>query len=480
MVPLRVRYILSSMDSAARTNLKKLLPKKIVMPDVATAKYPAAILGIFPKSESYSLLGFVAEEMLRYPAPDINLDTLHVAIAKYFPDYTDALKAKVVKSKTTPPFLDLLKRTRTALTTVVKGELVFDTAVHYELVEGHPDAQTEEQLFEVKLTGLLKKNWVDFLFQVFAYGALHPAAKEVHLVLPLQATVWSFDLKDWKTRTQYRDMMNALSTAQQSAVAVKSPIPGRLLQHSHSIGNHIHKQKTMAETLSRLVAAPRFPFQVFLAGPQSTKVELKDDDLAAAATTQSTNAIKLYVHSAYVINLCHEPGTKEDYGVACLIKNLQYAAAMGLRGVVVHVGKSTTMTAEVAEAHMRANILTVLEHATDDCPLLLETPAGQGTEMLTTYETFLTFVQSFASTKLRVCVDTCHVFASGSNPRDYIMSMYAADPALIKLVHFNDSAATCGSCVDRHAFIGTGEIGYTAMKEIADYCKERSIPMLVE
>jgi len=468
------------MDTTARGNLKKLLPKKLEMPDVLTAKYPAAILGIFPKEESYSLLGYVAEEMLRHAAPDIKIDTLHAAIAKFYPAYTDAMKAKIVKSKTTAPFLDILVRTRTALTALVKGELVFDTSVSYGLVEGHPDAQTEEQIFEVKLTGLLKKNWKDFLFQVFAYGALHPAAKEVHLVLPLQAAVWSFDLKDWTTRTQYRDALNAWSTAAQSAVAVKSPIPGQLLQHSHSIGNHVHKQKTMALTLLGLVPRPRFPFQVFLAGPQCTKVTLKDDDLAAAATTQAANAIRLYVHSPYIINLCQEPGTKEDYGVTCLIKNLQYASAMGLRGVVVHVGKSTTMTAEVAEAHMRANILTALEHATEECPLLLETPAGQGTEMLTTYATFLAFVQSFATKKLRVCVDTCHVFAAGGNPREYIESMFTAEPDLIKLVHFNDSATACGSCVDRHAFIGTGEIGYAAMKDIADYCKERSIPMLVE
>ena len=77
-------------------------------------------------------------------------------------------------------------------------------------------------------------------------------------------------------------------------------------------------------------------------------------------------------------------------------------------------------------------------------------------------------------------MDTCHVFATGQNPLDYIKKIVSTDLTLLKLVHFNDSSTPCGSCVDRHAFIGTGKIGYAALKEIADYCMDHSIPMLVE
>ena len=477
MESIRVRNILSNMDTSARANLKRLLPKKLVMPTATTARYPSAILAIFPKDESYSLLGYVAEELLRLPHADINIAALHVAISKHYPEYSDKDRAKLTKSKTTQPFLDIVVRTRAALTAVVKGTLVFDTAVKYGAVEGHPDAQTETQIFEVKLTGLLKKNWTDFLFQIFAYAALHDPAKEIHLVLPLQATVWSFTVTDWKSRTEFRDMLNALSVARQVPSAVKSPIPGQLLQMTHCIGNHISKGKSIAGTITALEPIKMRPFQMFLSGPQSTKVTIKDEELAAAATAITTTSVRLYVHSAYVINLCQEPGT---YGVECLIKNLEYSEVMGLRGVVVHVGKSTKMELAVAEGNMRANLELAMEKASDACPILLETPAGQGTEMLTVYDDVLRFVQSFKSKKLRVCIDTCHVFASGQNPLTYIKNMHAVEPTLIKLVHFNDSATGCGSCVDRHAYIGTGEIGFEMMKDIADYCKTNGIPMLVE
>jgi len=477
---MRVRAILSAMDSAARANLKKLLPKKLTMPTEETGKYPSAIMSAFPKEESYSLLGCAAEELLRLAPSAINTDSLQTAILKYYPAYTPALHTKVVKSKTTQPFLDRIIATRTALDAAVKGTLVFDTVLRFGAVEGHPDAQTETQIFEVKLTGMLKKNWVDFLFQVYAYAALCPAATDVYLVLPLQSTVWHAPLAGWKLRNQYRDALNIMSLNGQVPTALKSPLPGRLLQETHSIGCHISKGKNISATIHSLAPLRARPFQMFLAGPQSAKLEMKDADIAAASSAQATTAVRLYVHSPYIINLCHEPGVKEDYGVNCLIRNLQYSSAIGLRGVVVHVGKSTTMELATAEAHMRANLTRAMEYATPDCPILLETPAGQGTEMLTTYDDFVRFVQSFASPRLRICVDTCHVFATGQNPFEYIQKLHDTDPDLLKLVHFNDSATACGSCLDRHAFIGTGEIGITAMTAIADYCKERLIPMLVE
>ena len=476
----RVRQLLSVMDSTGRAALKKLLPKKLVMPDVATGKYPAALLAVFPKGESYSMLGCVAEELLRLPVASVTVEALHEAVLKFYPEYTAAQKAKIVKSKTTQPFLDHIIATRTKMDAVVKGDLVFDTVVSYEAVEGHPDAQTPTQLFEMKLTGLLKKNWVDFLFQIFAYAALHEAATDVYLVLPLQDTVWHHTVAGWANRKAYRDFLNNLSKSHQEPTAEASPLPGLFLQETHSIGCHVKKQKTVAMTLEGLQHVNHKPYQMFLTGPQSTKIEMKDEDLASAGAVQASGGVRMYVHSPYVINLCHEPGTKEDYGRVCLEKNVQYALAMGLKGVVVHVGKSVDTELGVALEHMRTNLLKAMESATDSCPILLETPAGQGSETLTVADEFIAFVQSFASPRLRICLDTCHVFATGQTPLDYIRKIWDTDVSLLKLVHFNDSATPCGSCLDRHAFIGTGKIGFAAMKEIADYCLQRSIPMLVE
>jgi deoxyribonuclease-4 len=93
---------------------------------------------------------------------------------------------------------------------------------------------------------------------------------------------------------------------------------------------------------------------------------------------------------------------------------------------------------------------------------------------------FLDFVKGIADPRLRVCVDTCHVFACGHDPADYVRAAHAADPGLLKLIHFNDSATPCGSRLDRHAFCGQGHIGITKMTEIAELATATTIPLVIE
>ena len=44
----------------------------------------------------------------------------------------------------------------------------------------------------------------------------------------------------------------------------------------------------------------------------------------------------------------------------------------------------------------------------------------------------------------------------------------------------NDSATPCGSCVDRHAYIGSGHIGIETMNTIATLCSQNGLPMVIE
>ena len=177
MQQLRVRELIKAMDGEARKDLKKLLPKGLKTPELPSGRYPAALLAIFPKDESYSLLGCVAEELLRLKPIDLN--TLFVATRVWFPALTKEHEAKLTKSSTTEPFLESLRKTQALVDAATKGPMSYDTVVSYKDVQGHPDGQTPTQIFEVKLTGQLEKNWQDFLFQVFAYAALESTATDI-------------------------------------------------------------------------------------------------------------------------------------------------------------------------------------------------------------------------------------------------------------------------------------------------------------
>jgi deoxyribonuclease-4 len=252
---------------------------------------------------------------------------------------------------------------------------------------------------------------------------------------------------------------------------------------AESIGTHVARRGSVASTLRGLPVGR--PYQIFLGNPRSTvQSAIADAEIAAAAAEAAAH--RVYVHSAYTVNLCRAGSGAQ------LARTVELAVAIGCRGVVVHVGKSLGRPVAEALAEMRANLLVAAAAATADCPLLLETPAGQGTELLTGADDFIDFVRACAPAAARVpaasaqsgaqlgaqlgagtlaiCVDTCHVFAAGHDPVAYMGRALAS--GLLRLVHFNDSATALGSRVDRHAAPGQGHIGAAALAEVARVCQE--------
>ena len=482
---IRVRQILSNLNINQKTALKKLLPSKLSVPDCTTNKYPSALLSIFPEDEvgKYAHLGIVTEQMLRLPSGEITLDVLLEVLRGYLSDFTELQEAKLRKSVTTQPYLDCVLATRQALEKVLRagapeGELKFEEEIVFGSVAGHPDMWNKTQVFEVKTTGMLKENWTQFLFQVFAYGALMPEVKDVYLVLPLQKLVWHCSLATWTKRKDFREFLTSWSTLAQTD-KVECRAKADALCSEYCIGCHIAKQKTLLETVQSVAQSP-CPYQIFLSGPQNSNIKTDDKDLAAARTLIEQTGTRIFVHSQYLINLSNKD-SPDQWHEELLSKNLRVCRQMGGKGVVVHVGKSVKLPKAEALEQMRQSIGRCLEHASVECPLLLETPAGQGTELLTDMKEFLDFVESFHSEKFRMCLDTCHVFAAGHDPKVYLETALAR-PGLLKLVHYNDSLGACGSCVDRHAHIATGEgqIGFEKMAEIATICSSHNIPMVIE
>lgn len=480
---LRVRHILSNLDPNKRAELKKLLPPKLVMPANETARYPSALLTSLPQDEvgQYAYLGLIAEEVLRLPSTEINLENLIAAVHGRVPEFSAVAEAKVRKSTTTQPFLDCLVATRKELekvlrTTDAEGPLRFEEEVVFGSVAGHPDMWNNTQVFEVKFTGMLKQNWISFLFQTFAYGALMSTAKDIYIVMPLQKCVWHYNLAGWKDREKYKTFLTTWSSSAQTT-GVANQMAAMLLCATHSIGSHVGKLKTLTDTIAA-VANPSTPYQIFLSGPQNSNIKAVDSDLASALDLVTKSKSRIFVHSQYLINLSNKE-TADAWHEKLLIKNLEITRAFGGKGVVVHVGKACKLPTAEAIEQMRAVLGRCLQHATAECPLLLETPAGQGTELLTDKDEFITFVESFADPRLRVCMDSCHVFAAGHNPVEYLQALLEK-PNLLKLVHYNDSLEPCGSCKDRHAHVGSGHIGFPTMTEIAEICSAYDIPMVIE
>ncbi len=259
------------------------------------------------------------------------------------------------------------------------------------------------------------------------------------------------------------------------------------------IGTHISKScTTIYDSIVNGYKEGNFqmPVQMFLHNPQSGKnlcvLDLDMDIIKSNQYIQEHN-INYYTHSPYIINLSNPYNKKsvqtkevEPWCLRVLREDLQLTDAIGGKGVVVHVGKSTDKAESVALDVMYQSIQTVLPYATKECPLLLETPAHQGTELCWTYDSLKAFYDRFTDEekqRFKICVDTCHVFASGYDPLEYLKRWDVKD---IGLIHLNDSKCPKGARKDRHALIGTGYIGAEALSPLIDYCINHHLNMVLE
>jgi hypothetical protein len=157
-MPVRVRQILSNLNSVERQELKKLLPPKLKIPEEPDGvRYPAALLSqlaVASPGEQYGLLGFITEDLVAFPPMEITMSRLSTVAHARCPALTPELIAKVVKSKTTEPFLTHLRETSRKLRAAAGSleELRHEETVGNDLLEGHPDYRTDTQVFEVKMT----------------------------------------------------------------------------------------------------------------------------------------------------------------------------------------------------------------------------------------------------------------------------------------------------------------------------------------
>lgn len=485
LVQIRVRKIINYLNTDTHGKLKKLLPAGVLkdqtIKDIPNVRYPTGILGCLPKEESYSTLGRIAEDMLHYASKEINLANLLIVTAHHYPSLSETDKAKITKSVTTAHFIERLVATRQQLEEDFVGTPVFEPTVGRNHVQGHPDIKTPTQVYEVKLTGQVQENWTEFCFQAFAYAALDPAVTAVNIVLPLQNLVWSYDVgAGWPKREEYFALLERLAVELQTVAADNNVVATRLIAE-HCIGTHISKSPGAFLKSIQHIKDGSVPYQLFLSSNMSSRVTIKEEEIEPVAAHIRATGARIFIHSPYIINLCAPEGEDDDYHTNCLIAITRIAARMGLAGVVVHVGKTTTRDPKVAMANMKANLLrAAAAAATRECPILLETPAGQGTETLTGFQEFFDFVVDLKDDRIGVCIDTCHVFACGHNPISYLNCAIANWPGLVRLVHYNDSLVECGARVDRHAFMGMGKIGIKAMETIAKICTDAGIPAIIE
>lgn len=241
------------------------------------------------------------------------------------------------------------------------------------------------------------------------------------------------------------------------------------------LGFHVNYKNSLYNALKDL--HPKIPYQVFISSSDNIYQTISDEEAEKIAKLVETKKLKFFIHSPYRFN------PAKNFYISNAIEHLKISTKMKASGYIIHVGKYTDLGEEQGLKNMIDYVKKIIPNASRQSPLLIETPAGEGTELLTVIEDFLSFFANFDDSERRlmgICIDTCHVFASGYDPLEYIKRWNECYFIPIYLIHFNDSKKERGSEVDLHAFPGRGYIGEKKMTEIYNYCLKFNIPMIIE
>lgn len=255
------------------------------------------------------------------------------------------------------------------------------------------------------------------------------------------------------------------------------------------IGAHVSPAGGPAKAVDRGLERGAEAIQIFNQNPRAWKPTVySDEQVAAFHDAMEGSAVKaLVIHAVYLLNAASEDPEIREKTLTSLASSLQAGDRLGAHAVVLHPGSAKT--GEVGPAIERAG--TVIAEAlaqSESCPLHLENTAGAGGTLGRSFDELAALLEaSGGDARLGVCLDSCHLFASGHDIRtvDGLSSTLDDFDAVVGMgrlgsLHLNDSQTPLGSNRDRHANIGQGELGEEGCAAFLSEPRFESLPVILE
>lgn len=213
-----------------------------------------------------------------------------------------------------------------------------------------------------------------------------------------------------------------------------------------------------------------------------------EDAQAFQAAWQQAAMQRPLVHASYSINLASRQPDLWKKSVAAMIAEMHAASSLGAWGVIVHPGSPTTDSPAKGIGRVVRAVDRVLDESPGDVQLVLETTAGQGALLGSSFEQLAEIIdQSAHSQRLAVCFDTAHVFAAGhplTTADDCRETLDRFDQTIgltrLAAFHLNDSREPFGSKKDRHEHLGRGQIGVETFRVLLNDPRFARLPMCLE
>ncbi|WP_086990357.1 deoxyribonuclease IV [Levilactobacillus brevis] len=230
-------------------------------------------------------------------------------------------------------------------------------------------------------------------------------------------------------------------------------------------------------------------FMIYTGAPQNTRRKsIEDLNIPAAKTFMAAHEQReIVVHAPYVVNLGNTAKPANfQFAISFLTAEVQRAAALGAKQIILHPGAHVGAGAPAAIAQIAQGLDTILTAAESPVQIALETMAGKGTEVGRSFEELAAIIDATPhNDQLSVCFDTCHTSDAGyaiATDFDGVLNEFDHVIGLdrLKVVHLNDSKNPQGSHKDRHTNIGLGTLGFDVLNAVAHHPQLTTVPKIME
>lgn len=255
------------------------------------------------------------------------------------------------------------------------------------------------------------------------------------------------------------------------------------------IGGHVSAAGGIDLAVERTLAIGANCLQIFITSPrQWRKTNITDEQVARFRAGVAEHQLDpVFIHGMYLANLASENKELLENSIDAVAHALQVADRIGAQGVIYHTGSRKDRDPDEAVEFVIKSMKEILKRAAGGTSqLIIEGSAGQK-GAIGSFAELGAMRKGAGSDRVKICLDTCHIFAAGHDIRTKesvrtTLDNFDAAVGLEHLVvlHANDSKFDLGLAKDRHENIGQGKIGSAGFKAMLATHELRKLPWLLE
>ena len=249
-----------------------------------------------------------------------------------------------------------------------------------------------------------------------------------------------------------------------------------------------HCSGGIKKALDNAVAMGAEAVQLFVQSPRTWRFpDHKPEDLERFRERREQAGMPAVVHALYLVNLATPDETVYSKSVDTMRSTVDAACAIEADAVVVHVGSHLGAGFEAGLGRVVPALEQLLERCNERTWLLLENTAGAGGTIGRSLEELAAIFDALdRHERLGICLDSCHLYASGIDVTDRsaldgLLDDLARRIGLerLRVLHANDSKMPLGSNRDRHDNILEGLMG-EGLGTFLAHPKLQQLPVVLE